>query len=68
MALSRPGFECVAQRGPGNDAQLGKDLVQAGSDGPVRQEKPLADLLVSQAGGGRIAIWRSCGVSEWSSR
>jgi len=33
----------VAQRGPGRDAEPGKDLVQVGSDGPVRQEEPLAE-------------------------
>jgi hypothetical protein len=53
LALWGLGWERVAQRCPGGDAEFGKDLVQVGSDGPMRHEKPLAYLLVGQAGGGQ---------------
>ena len=47
---------------PETNAELGKDLVQVGSDGPVRQEEPLADLLITQAGRGQhrdlAFLWR----------
>ena len=53
MTLGGLGCERVAQRGTGPDAELGKDLVQVGSDGPMRQEEPLADLFITQAGRGQ---------------
>jgi hypothetical protein len=53
VALGGLGCERVAQRCPGGYAKFGKDLVQVGSDGAMRQEKLLADLFVGQAGGGQ---------------
>jgi hypothetical protein len=53
VALGGLGCERVAQRCPGGYAKFGKDLVQVGSDRPVRQEEPLADFLITQAGRGQ---------------
>ena len=43
------GLERVAKGRTGRDTELGKGLVQVTADGPVRQEQPLPNLLVSQA-------------------
>jgi hypothetical protein len=53
---------------PGGYAEFGKDRVQVGSDGAVRQGKLLADLLAGQAGGGQhrdLAFLRREPVACW---
>jgi hypothetical protein len=68
VALGGLGCERVAQRCTGGYAEFGEDLVQVGSDGAMRQEKLLADLLVGQAGGGQhrdLAFLRREPVACW---
>ena len=43
-------FQGAAECGPRGDAELREEPVQMSADGPVRQEQPLADLLVGQPG------------------
>jgi hypothetical protein len=54
--------ERVAQCGPGRDAELGKDLIQVGPDGPVRQDGNLGTDALADANN----AWWS--VSSWQER
>jgi hypothetical protein len=45
------GLKYGAEFGARGHAELGEELVQMGSDGPVRDVEPLSDLAVGQAVG-----------------